>query len=48
VQVTAEQKLLLEDGVDVRVAVEDRKPYPPGDLAIWIFILAELPSISCT
>ena len=38
----AEQKLVLEAVVDVRTAGDERKPYPPGDLAIWIFILAEL------
>lgn len=41
-QVTVEQRLVTGPGVGAEIALDERNPYPPGDLAIWIFILAEL------
>jgi len=40
--VTVEQRLVTGPGVGAEIALDERNPYPPGDLAIWIFILAEL------
>lgn len=39
---TVEQRLVTGPGVGAEIALDERNPYPPGDLAIWIFILAEL------
>lgn len=39
---SVEQTVVMESGVGTDAVVDERMPYPPGDLAIWIFILAEL------
>jgi len=38
----AERALFFLGEGAVQISLDDRKPYPPGDLAMWIFILAEL------
>ena len=39
---TGERKPVLDAGLGAGIVLEGESRYPPGDLAIWIFILAEL------
>lgn len=42
VQVRENNPVSLEPGASAVVSADTLNPYPPGDLVIWIFILAEL------